>query len=79
MTWGCEACIIGVTGILDAIGGEELATAEGAAKAAQLIVDLLAKEGINIPKKELVDLILDNIVNGISKVAKAICTKAGCC
>ena len=79
MTWGCEPCIFGVTEILDKIGGTALATPEGAAEAAQLIVDLLNKEGIQVPKQEIVDLIQDNIVNGISAVAKAICKKVGCC
>ena len=79
MTWGCKACIAGVTITLDEIGGTVLATAEGAAKAAQLIVGILDKVGIHVPKEEIVKLILDNIVNGIDNVAKAICKKAGCC
>lgn len=72
-------CVAGVEAALNAIGGDELKTAEGAAKAAKEIIEALNHLGLHLPEEELIKLILDNIADGVHKVAELICKKVGAC
>jgi len=77
MALGCDICKTGLWAIIVAIPA--IGTAEGAAKAAGLILGFLDKHGVKVPKEDIIKLIISNIEKGPTLVAKLICEKVGVC